>query len=151
MQSIKPGRGPSMMGFVGSIAAALFGIFWTFTALSIGAPGLFGLFGLVFIGMAVVNGIYNLKNATGKNRFSMYDITNDKEEQDPLNEIYGKRKEQGINTSYHENSTYTDTFDNSIYNKEKGQGSNESRFCPYCGTRVENDYEFCNQCGKKLP
>ena len=25
------------------------------------------------------------------------------------------------------------------------------KFCPYCGTKVETDYEFCNNCGKKLP
>ena len=27
----------------------------------------------------------------------------------------------------------------------------ESRFCPYCGTALHNDFEFCNACGKKLP
>ncbi len=30
MKSIKPGRGPSIQGFIGSIATILFGIFWTF-------------------------------------------------------------------------------------------------------------------------
>jgi hypothetical protein len=26
-----------------------------------------------------------------------------------------------------------------------------SRFCPYCGAKVQGDFEFCNACGKKLP
>ena len=26
-----------------------------------------------------------------------------------------------------------------------------SRFCPYCGTTLQNDFEFCDNCGKKLP
>ena len=24
-------------------------------------------------------------------------------------------------------------------------------FCPYCGAKVREDYEFCNVCGEKLP
>ncbi len=27
----------------------------------------------------------------------------------------------------------------------------ENLYCPYCGRAVEQDYEFCNTCGKKLP
>lgn len=30
-------------------------------------------------------------------------------------------------------------------------GAEENRYCPYCGRRVAEDYEFCNTCGKKLP
>ena len=30
MKSIKPGRGPSMMGGISSVAAVLFGVIWTF-------------------------------------------------------------------------------------------------------------------------
>ena len=26
-----------------------------------------------------------------------------------------------------------------------------SRYCPYCGAEAEENYEFCNRCGKKLP
>ena len=32
MRSIKPGRGPSAMGAVGSAAIGVFGIFWTISA-----------------------------------------------------------------------------------------------------------------------
>lgn len=27
----------------------------------------------------------------------------------------------------------------------------ENFYCPYCGRAVEDAYEFCNTCGKKLP
>lgn len=27
----------------------------------------------------------------------------------------------------------------------------ECSFCPYCGTAAESDYEFCKNCGRKLP
>ena len=27
----------------------------------------------------------------------------------------------------------------------------ENLYCPYCGRAVEDEYEFCNTCGKKLP
>ena len=37
MKSIKPGRGPSMMGGVGSVIAAIFGVFWTIGAVQMGA------------------------------------------------------------------------------------------------------------------
>ena len=40
MKSIKPGRGPSMMGAVGAAFAVVFGIIWTMAAASMGAPSL---------------------------------------------------------------------------------------------------------------
>ena len=27
----------------------------------------------------------------------------------------------------------------------------ENKFCPYCGTPLSGDFEYCNKCGKKLP
>ena len=71
--------------------------------------------------------IYDFKNATGKNRYSEYDITDGNEEVDPMNERFGSQK------SY------------------SNQNSVESKFCPYCGTAVKEQYEYCNNCGKKLP
>lgn len=131
MKSIKPGRGPSMMGGVMCIAAAIFGIIWTALAVSMGA-GPFALFGLVFIGVAVFNAVYNFRNATGENRYSMYDITEHGEEPDPLNERFG--------TNSH---TETGTQQQRI-----GKGN---RFCPYCGAELQSDFVYCNACGKKLP
>ena len=131
MKSIKPGRGPSMMGGVVSVAIGIFGIIWTIGAGSIGG-GLFALFGVVFVVIAVVNAVYNFKNATNKNRYSTFDIVDDSEEPDPLNERFG-------GTSYEGEQTY------------KSEESGGSEFCPYCGADVENDFAFCNKCGKKLP
>lgn len=31
------------------------------------------------------------------------------------------------------------------------RNSQNSIYCPYCGNRVENDFEYCNICGRKLP
>ena len=126
MKSIKPGRGPSFMGGVMSILIGLFGVLWTIVAAGMGG-GVFALFGLIFIAVAVVQAIYHFKNATGKNRYSTYDITEDGEEPDPLNQRFGPPSEAA----------------------EKPMA--DSAFCPYCGNPVEKAYEFCNKCGKKLP
>ena len=126
MKSIKPGRGPSMMGGFVGIFMIGFGILWTVIAAQ--ASGIFALFGVLWTCVAIGMTIYNFKNATGKNRYSVYDITDENEEPDPLNERFGDSK------LYMQN-------ENDIDNK----------FCPYCGTPVADDFEFCNNCGKKLP
>lgn len=145
MKSIKPGRGPSMMGGIVCIAVAVFGLLWTIGASSMsssfggigtfydpafggGIDAIFPLFGVVFIIIAVVSAVYNFKNATGKKRFSEYDIVDSGEEADPLNERFGEHT-----PVHHESVPEVDAF------------------CPYCGTPVEDDYRFCNSCGKKLP
>ncbi len=126
MKSIKPGRGPSMMSGVLGIFMIGFGIFWTVLAAQ--ASVIFAVFGILWICIAVTVTVYNFKNATGKNRYSAYDITDGLEEPDPLNERFGNTQ--------------------STAQKQNDAGN---KFCPYCGTAVENDYEFCNNCGKKLP
>ena len=126
MKSIKPGRGPSMMGGIIGIAVALFGVFWTVMAIA-GGAWFMAPFGLIFTGIAVVRTIYDFKNATGKNRYSEYDITDGDEETDPLNERFGEKRDYSP------------------------APQTENRYCPYCGQRVEAEYEFCNVCGKKLP
>lgn len=132
MKSVKPGRGPSMMGGISCIFAALFGVFWTILAFSMGAVFM-APFGVIFIGIAVFQAIYNFKNATSENRYSAFDITEEYEESDPLNERFGKK---------HDNLSGT---------LEKSHMDTDSEFCPYCGTRVGKEFEFCHKCGKKLP
>lgn len=88
MKSIKPGRGPSMMGAFGSAAVTVFGVFWTIMAMSMGAPIFFALFGIIFVVMGIAQTVYNFKNATSKERFSAFDITDSSEEPDPLNEFF---------------------------------------------------------------
>lgn len=134
MKSIKPGRGPSMMQGIVGIFVALFGVFWTIAAASMGG-GLFAVFGIFFVIMAIVQAVYNLKNATGENRYSVFDITDGHEEPDPFQIKYGSaddRKEER-------------TADQTIY------ADADSSFCPYCGTKVEDDYAYCHKCGKRLP
>jgi len=140
MKSIKPGRGPSMMGVIVGVAVAVFGVLWTIGATSITsdmggmfAPdpfeqtmsAIFPLFGVVFVIIAIVGVVYNYKNATGKNRYSTYDIVDGDEEPDPLNERFGAEQQHSQD--------------------------GESAFCPYCGTKIEDDYRYCNKCGKRLP
>lgn len=130
MRSIKPGRGPSGMGAVASIFVALFGVIWTLATIRIGAPFFFSLFGILFVGLAIVQGIYHFKNATGKNRYSSFDITEDGEEPDPLNQRFGE--------------------ENPYAGAERKDGT-AAAFCPYCGEPVDGAYEYCPKCGKKLP
>ena len=67
MKHIKPGRGPSAMGALGSVIAVVFGIFWTVSAASMGAPISFSIFGVLFVIVGIVQVVYNFKNAAGKN------------------------------------------------------------------------------------
>ena len=124
MKSVKRGRGPSFMEGVMSVIMAVFGVAWMVFAVYLGA-GAFALFGLIFIAIAVVQAVYSFRNASGKDRFSEFDITDSGEEPDPLNEMFG----------------------------EKGQPeprSSEGGYCPYCGAKVESGYVFCRRCGRKL-
>lgn len=115
------------MGGIMSICMGLFGLLWTVVVASAGG-GIFALFGVIFIIIAVVQAVYNFTNATGENRYSAYDITDSDEETDPLNEKFGK-----------------------VSNTPGTDKTKESRFCPYCGTKAEEGYAYCNHCGKKLP
>lgn len=132
MKSIKPGRGPSMMSGVSGIFMIGFGIVWTLIALQ--ASPLFALFGVFWTGIAVVNTVYSFKNATGKNRYSSYDITDGNEEPDLFNERFGGQYEEPR-----------------LYDEQRQAGSGKSLFCPYCGAPVDGDYRFCNKCGRELP
>ena len=128
MKHVKPGRGPSAMGGVASIIAVVFGIFWTVSAASMGAPVFFPIFGVLFIVTGVIQAVYNFKNAAGKNRYSAYDIVDSAEEPDPLNQKFGGPPPEGPAAP-----------DGSI------------RYCPYCGAEVGDGFAFCAKCGRKLP
>ena len=128
MKSVKPGRGPSAMGAIGALFAAIFGIIWTAVAASMGAPPLFCLFGVVFVIFGIIQAIYNFKNATGQNRYSEFDIVDSREEPDPLAQHLGLERE--------------DTAP---------EDSGDFRYCPYCGARLGANFTFCGKCGKRLP
>ena len=131
MKSIKPGRGPSMMGGVASVFAVVFGIIWMCGAASMGAPGFFLLFGVAFIGIGVVNAVYSFKNAAGDNRYSAFDIVDSDEEPDPLNVRFGSRSDP----------------EPEVQTGEPGKFA----YCPYCGVRLGEGFAFCGKCGKALP
>ncbi len=119
-----------MMGAFGSVIAIIFGILWTGFAIGMGAPSIFGVFGALFVLLGIVQFAYNLKNATGKDRFSVFDITSSNEEPDPLNQRFG-RKDVGDNI--------------------ESKASSDTEFCPYCGTKLNEDFLYCTKCGRKLP
>lgn len=128
MKSIKPGRGPSALGVWGAVITVVFGIFWTCMTISMGAPGIFPVFGVLFVITGVIIGIYHYKNATGKNRYSVFDITENGEEPDPLQQRFGEMPVSGDVSP-----------------------EGDTAYCPYCGTPADAAYEFCRKCGKRLP
>ena len=132
MKHIKPGRGPSAMGALGSVIAVVFGIFWTVSAASMGAPISFSIFGVLFVIVGIVQAVYNFKNAAGKKRYSAFDIVDSDEEPDPLDRHF--RPERNVEAAP----------------AEDGE-SGDFRFCPYCGARLGSGFEFCGKCGKRLP
>ncbi len=115
-----------MMGGIIGIAVALFGVFWTIMAISFGA-GFMAVFGIIFVFIALVQAIYNFKNATSNKRYSSFDIVDSHEEPDPLNERFGTPASKSSSTK------------------------DARSYCPYCGNPVSSDFSFCNKCGKKLP
>lgn len=132
MKSVKRGRAPSMLGGVLSIAAGLFGIVWSVIALRLGAAFM-AMFGLIFVIVAAIQAVYQIRNATSKQRYSEYDIVEANEEPDPWNDRLSCDEEKHSQTNCGNDTT-------------KG-----SLFCPYCGAPVDVSYAFCNRCGKKLP
>ena len=127
MKSVKPGRGPSMMGGIVGVFIALCGVFWTISAAQMGAPFFFQLFGICFVAIAVIQAVYNFKNAASKNRHSEFDIVDSREEPDPWN----MRPDEVRPVSELQNG--------------------EVHYCPYCGAPAEDGFAYCAKCGKKLP
>lgn len=141
MYSVKPGRGPSLMGGFAGIVAAVFGVIWILIAGSIGAPPIIRLFGVLFVILAIGSSIYNLINATRRDRMSTFDITTGSEEQDPLTRLIRNSE-----------TTREDTGGSS---RPKSSGSAGTRkypgkFCPFCGVEVHEDFDFCPTCGKDI-
>lgn len=139
MKSIKPGRGPSGMSFIGSIISIVFGVFWTIIAFSITSNASFGvvgaifpLFGIVFIIAGIFQASYHYRNATGKDRFSVFDITDSSEEGDP--------SEKWINVESEP--------DNEKENHDPV--SHDFNYCPYCGAAIDRTFSFCPKCGKSV-
>lgn len=134
--SVKQGRTRSAQGVAGGVFGMIFGVIWTIGAISIGAPWFFALFGVFFVGMIGFNTYISYKNATGENRYSEFDIVEMDAEPDPWD-----KKFRNDETEFEVNQSCGHIH-------EKGT---TARYCPYCGTQAETDFEFCKNCGKKLP
>jgi zinc ribbon protein len=138
MRGIKRGRGPSAMGAFGSAMAVMFGIGWTVFAYSLTRDSpfpmvgiLFPLFGVLFVVVGIVQAYYHFTNATGENRFSEFDITDEDEESDPLNQAFGRA--YGQRTA-----------------KPAGGREIKGAFCPYCGAKAQPEFDYCPKCGKDI-
>jgi hypothetical protein len=129
MKSVKPGRGASRMGFIASLAISAFGVLWTvfaaFLASRIGPIAfVFPLFGIIFVGLGIYQAVYNYKNYKGKNRMSVFDITEGSEEPDPFSPGYGEERVL-----------------------HSGRGNS---YCPYCRSELSPAFAFCPRCGKSV-
>lgn len=134
MKTVKPGRGPSFKSGIAAIFAIVIGIIWTFAALQMEAPAFFPIFGMMFIIFGIMEAISSFANATGSHRFSLYDVVDEREEPDPLNQRFGETKGAPDDAA-----------------GADAPADGETQFCPYCGAPVASDYAFCRKCGKKLP
>ncbi|BCB96035.1 hypothetical protein JZK55_09570 [Dissulfurispira thermophila] len=121
MKQVKPGRVPSLMEFIGSIIAILFGIFWTIGAISLEAPFVFPLFGFVFIIAGIGMAVYHYNNAFGKRRISEYDIIDTSEEDETIKQI-----------------------------RDEKDDVETAGYCPYCGNPVKEVFLFCPKCGRRI-
>ncbi len=99
--SVKPGRGPSAFGALAGIGAVIFGIFWTILAFSITRNSpfpmvgtIFPLFGIGFVLFGIFRVVYDVRNATARDRNSLVDVVPEEQEQDPLNARFGRQHRQ---------------------------------------------------------
>ena len=109
---------------VGMVMAIGFIIFWIGSATMIGAPFIFPLFGIGMLVMVVLRFIGGMKAY--------------KAQEERRNKSEEKRYEEDLlREVQREYSTYTETKDK--------QG-----FCPFCGAKVERNFNYCPKCGNHI-
>jgi hypothetical protein len=87
---------------------------------------------VIFVVVGIGQVIYNFKNATGKERFSIMDIVDKEEEGDPA--------DRWISNEMASNGSEGDsTLDSGQFN-----------YCPYCGYKLDSAYMYCPKCGKSV-
>ncbi len=121
MKSVKPSRGSSLEHGIAGLVAVVVGIVWLSHAVKRDAPTSMLLFGGLFILIGVLNAFLGFYNAKASNRLSSYDIVEDE----------------------------PDIFEKKLGNHTTKEGS-EKQYCPYCGTKVDENAQFCSKCGKQL-
>ncbi len=124
MGSARPVGRPSTIGILVCTMVVVFGIFWTSQAVYL-SPFL-GIFGLLFVAIGVVIVIRSLKSSFG---------------------VKGSFGGSGVQP--YEVHREPDPFDRSGFT---GDGrSEDTLYCPFCGTLVEREFEYCRRCGRNLP
>lgn len=123
MKSIKPGRGPSRQAAAGSIVCVFFGVIWTIMALFLVED--MGVIGMIFpmFGLVFIGlGVYNA--------------------------VYHYKNATGDDPA-----SLLDIVDSEEEPRRTApQGSGPApAYCPWCGERLAQDYQFCPKCGRKLP
>lgn len=168
MKSIKPGRGPSMMGGIVCVAVAIFGILWV-----IGASSITGGFGSRFEGDFMVSGM----DIVADSDFGLMGGGFGSDPFDTMGVIFplfgvifvivavAAAVYNFKNATSRNRCSEYDIVDGSEepdpLNERFGGGSCEAEdtdpfegvdlFCPYCGTPAEDDHMYCKRCGKPLP
>ena len=132
MWSLKPGRGPSFQGAIGSLVVGLFGVLWTVLAVAFTAQApiplvgvVFPAFGVIFTILAWSQAVYHFINATSEQRFSEYDFVSHQAEPDPLQQKFS--------------SPHTPAPESPATN-----------YCTVCGTALQPTFHFCPKCGKSV-
>ena len=85
-----------------------------------------------------------MNNATGEQRYSAFDIVDEGEEADPLNERFGRNVK--ADSAGQTDAETPGSREERIHAVPQG----ENNFCPYCGAPVKETYTFCRKCGRRL-
>ncbi len=126
MKSIKPERGPSGLGFLSAVIAIIFGMIYIIIGFT------FPFFGIIFITVGIVQAVYYFHNLKDKNRFSIVDIVDSKEEGDSTDRWISNEAVMGDDKPLKKTKTH------------------DYSYCPYCKHKLDNDDKFCPNCGKEL-
>ena len=133
MYSVKPGRGPSLMGGIGALIGIVFVFGWIALAQVINAPPLFTAFGFLMLVLLICQAIYQFYNATQRHRLSSLDVVQDQEEFDPIARAMGYDQKSSQNPP-----------------PPPASSPDAAKYCPYCGSPLQADFEYCPQCGKDI-
>lgn len=125
--------------FIFSIFTVLFMLYWTASAIKSGAPIIFWAFGLLGLYTTVrgaINQYRKLKNSKNGGQYSQYTDYRSAGGTDPWDRNFRSDVQQDADGYITESYPVPGTSAN---------------FCPYCGSQVKSDHDFCKNCGRQLP
>ncbi len=164
MKSIKPGRGPSGMGFVGSIIVIVFGILWTVLVSSVlnsGQNSLGNLGGFDMPGVsssfsdfpmpgppkiiATIFPLFGVLFVIGGIASAVYNYKNARgKNRYSLFDIVDKQEEGD------QADAWIKQEPGQVTPARELQPHLSGKFCTECGQRLEGNFSFCPGCGKDL-